>query len=103
MADEGKQKVDKFNGQKFQLWKMKMEDYLYQEDLWKPLEGRTKKQGTMIDEDWEILDRKELGSIQLCLAPTVAFNITKAKMTEELMQTLAKLYESPLLQTRYFS
>ena len=29
---------------------MQMEDYLYQKDLWKPLEGKTKKQGTMTDE-----------------------------------------------------
>ena len=77
MVDEGKLKVDKFNGQNFQLWKMQMEDYLYQKDLWKPLEGKTKKQGTMIDEDWEILDRKALGSIQLFLAPSMIFNIKK--------------------------
>ena len=56
-----------------------MEDYLYQKDLWKPLEGKSKKQGTMSDEDSELLDRKELGSIRLCLAPSVAFNITKVK------------------------
>ena len=40
-----------------------MEDYLYQKDLRKPLEGKTKNQGTMTNEDWDILDRKELGSI----------------------------------------
>ena len=40
MEDEGKLKVDRFNG--FQLWKMQMEDYLYQKDLWKLLEGKAK-------------------------------------------------------------
>lgn len=40
-----------------------MEDYLYQKDLWKSLEGKSKKQGTMSAEDWEILDKKALGSI----------------------------------------
>ena len=29
MADEGKLRVDRFNGKNFQLWKMQMEDYLY--------------------------------------------------------------------------
>ena len=29
MVGEGKLKVDKINGQNFQLWKMQMEDYLY--------------------------------------------------------------------------
>ena len=51
MEDEGKLKVDKFNGQNFQLLKMQMEEYLYQKDLWKLLEGETKNQGTMTNED----------------------------------------------------
>ena len=47
---------------------MQMEDYLYQKDPWKPLEGKTMRQGMITKEDWEILDRKALGSIRLCLA-----------------------------------
>ena len=51
MADEGKVRVDRFNGKNFQLWKMQMEDYLYQNDLWKPLEGKTKNQGSMSNDE----------------------------------------------------
>ena len=51
MADEGKLRVDRFNGQNFQLWKMQMEDYLYQEDLWKSLEGKAKNQGSMSNDE----------------------------------------------------
>ena len=51
MVDEGKLRVDRFNGQNFQLWKMQMEDYLYQEDLWKPLEGKAKNQGSMSNDE----------------------------------------------------
>ena len=40
-----------------------MEDYLYQKDLWKPLEGKYKRQGMITDEDWKILDMNALGSI----------------------------------------
>ena len=58
--DEGKQRVDRFNGQNFQLWKMQMEDYLYQKDLWKPLEGKTKNQGSMSNDECDLLDRKAL-------------------------------------------
>ena len=61
---------------------MQMEDYLYQKDLWRPLEGKTKKLITMSDEDWDILDRKALGTIRLCLAQSVIFNITKEKIME---------------------
>ena len=40
-----------------------MEDYLYEKDLWWPLEGKTKKLTTMSDKDWDILDRKALRTI----------------------------------------
>ena len=42
MEDEDKLRVDKFNGINFQLLKMQMDNYLYQKDLWKPLEGKAK-------------------------------------------------------------
>ena len=56
----------------------------------------------MSNDEWDMLDRKALGSIQLCLAPIVAFNITKVKTTEELMQTLVKLYENPSASNKVF-
>jgi hypothetical protein len=49
-------------------WKMQMEDYLYQKDLFLPLSGVAKKPTAMKDEEWEILDRKALGMIWLSLA-----------------------------------
>ena len=61
--DEGKLRVDRFNGQNFQLWKMQMEDYLYQKYLWKSLEGKARNQGSMSNDEWDLLDRKALGSI----------------------------------------
>jgi hypothetical protein len=43
MAENGKFRVEKFNGQNFSLWKMQMEDYLYQKDLYLPLGGKIKE------------------------------------------------------------
>jgi hypothetical protein len=63
MAEDGKFRVEKFNGQNYQLWKMQMEDYLYQKDLFLPLGGIEKKSTAMKDEEWEVLDRKALGTI----------------------------------------
>ena len=63
MVDEGKLRVDRFNGQNFQLRKMQMEDYFYQKDLWKLLEGKTMNQGSMSNVEWDILGGKALGSI----------------------------------------
>ena len=50
MVDKGNLKVENFNGQNFQLWKMQMGDYLYQNDLQKLLEGKTKNHETMKNE-----------------------------------------------------
>ena len=68
MEEEGNFRVEKFNGQNYQLWKMQMEDYLYQKDLYLSLGGKAKQPAAMKDEEWEVFDRKALGKIRLCLA-----------------------------------
>jgi hypothetical protein len=102
MSEDGKFRVEKFNGQKYQLWKMQMEDYLYQKDLFLPLGRIAKKPTAMKDEEWDILDRKALGTIRLSLATSVAFNISKEKTTKGLMDALAKLYEKPSTPNKVF-
>ena len=82
MAEDLKLRVEKFNGQNYPLWKMKMEDYLYQKDLYLPLAGKDTNPVAMKDEEWNLLDRKSLGTIRLCLAASVAFNISKEKTTK---------------------
>jgi hypothetical protein len=56
---------------------MKMESYLYKKDLFLPLGGIAKKPMTMKDEEWEVLDRKALGTIRLSLEASMDFNISK--------------------------
>jgi hypothetical protein len=102
MAKYGNFRVDKFNDQNYQLWNMKMEDYLYQKDVFLPLGGIEKKMTTMKDEEWEVLDRKALGMIQLILAASVDFNISKEKTMKELMDILDKLYEKPSTSNKVF-
>jgi hypothetical protein len=75
IAKYGNFRVEKFNDQNYQLWKMHMEYYLYHKDLLFPLGGIKNKSTTMNDEEWEVLDKKALGTIQLSLAASVAFNI----------------------------
>jgi hypothetical protein len=43
MTKDGNFRVEKFNDQNYWLWKMQMEDYLYQNDLFLPLGGIKKK------------------------------------------------------------
>ena len=56
--EDGKFRVDKFNDQNFYLWKMKVEDDLYQQDIFLPLGGLANKSASMKDEKLEILNRK---------------------------------------------
>ena len=66
------------------------------------MSGVAKKPAAMKDEEWEILDRKALGTIRLSLAASVAFNILKEKTMKGLMDTLAKLYEKPSASNKVF-
>jgi hypothetical protein len=51
------------------------------------------------DEEWEVLDRKALGTIWLSLVVLVAINILKEKTMKKLV---AKLYEKPLVSNKVF-
>ena len=59
-----------------------MEDYLYEKDLYLPLSEKENKLAAMTDAEWNILDRKALRTVRLCLAALVAFNISKEITTE---------------------
>ena len=102
MAEEKKFRIEKFNGQNYQLWKIQMEDYFYQKDLYLSLGRKTKQVATMKDEEWEVLERKELGTIWMCLALSMDFNISKEKTIEGMMSALGKLYEKPSACNKVF-
>jgi hypothetical protein len=102
ITEDGNFRVEKFNDQNYPLWKMHMENYLYHNDLFLPLGGIENKPAIMKGEEWEVLDIKALGTIRLSLEASVAFNISKEKTTEELMDALAKLYEKPLGSNKVF-
>lgn len=70
-----------------------MEDILYQKDLYHPISGV--KPESIKQADWDILDRKALGTVRLTLAPSVTSNIAKEKTTADLFKALEKMYEKP--------
>eukprot|EP00253_Pinus_taeda_P027437 PITA_27437 len=102
MVEDGRFRVEKFNGKNYQHWKMQIEYYLYQRDLYLPLSAKTKKPMSMTYTEWDILNRKALGTIRLCLAASITFNISKEMTTEGLMSTLSKLYEKPSASNKVF-
>ena len=54
MAEEGKVRIEKFNGKDFRFWKMQIKDYLYQKKLHEPLSGKKPKK--MKQTNWDMLD-----------------------------------------------
>ncbi|MFV0960681.1 hypothetical protein QML37_30010 [Klebsiella pneumoniae] len=91
--EEGKIKIDRFDGKDFGFWKMQVEDMLYQKKLYQPLSGT--KPETMAEDEWQLLDRQALGVIRLTLSRNVAFNIANEKTTADLMAALSNMYEQP--------
>lgn len=94
--------VEKFNGMNFAFGKMQIEDYLYQKNLYQLFGGKSKKPVTITDADWEVLDRKALGTIRLSLSSSIAFNIYNEKTTEDLMSALCRMYEKPSASNKVF-
>jgi hypothetical protein len=56
----------------------------------------------MMDEEWEILDIKELGMMHLCLSTSMDFNISKKMTTKDPMKALNKHYEKPSAFNKVF-
>lgn len=100
MAEDGKIKIDKFDGRDFGFWKMQIEDYLYQKKLHEPLEE--KKPASMDETAWKLLDRQALGVVRLSLAKNVAYNIVKETTTNGLIKALSNMYEKPSASNKVY-
>ena len=83
--------VEKFNGSNFELWKLKMEDFLEDHDLWEVnlLDVRL---ATISQVDWDLKDWKAKGLIRLYLANLVLLNILDEKTTNNLWTWLGFVY-----------
>ncbi|VFQ71634.1 unnamed protein product [Cuscuta campestris] len=99
MAEDGKFRIEKFDGTDFSWWKMQIEDLLVQKDLDVVLGDKPEK---MSDADWASLDRKAMSVIRLSLTKNVAFNILKEKTAKGIMDALFNMYKSHLQLTKFF-
>ncbi|GKD04573.1 putative RNA-directed DNA polymerase [Tanacetum coccineum] len=73
MAEDGKIKIDKFDGHDFRFWKMQIKDYL-----------------------------QALGVVRLSLAKNVAYNVVNEKTTYGLFKALSNMYEKPSASNKVF-
>ena len=101
MASGGKIEIEKFNGQNFELWKLKMEDLLVDKDHWITVDLGTKPTA-MSDEDWKKLDRKAKSTIRLCVSDSVFLNVFGEATVKNMWEKLGNLYQSKSLVNKLF-
>ena len=101
MASSSRIEIEKFNGQNFELWKLKMEDLLVDKEQWAAVDPGTKPT-SVSTEDWEKLDRKARSTIRLCLSDSVLLNVSGEDSAKKLWEKLGNLYQSKSLVNKLF-
>jgi hypothetical protein len=101
MASSSRIEVEKFNGQNFELWKLKIEYLLVYREQWIAVCLSTMLIG-MSMEYWEKLERRERSTIQLCLADLVLLNVLGEYSKKKLWDKLGSLYRSNSLVNKLF-
>ena len=101
MASIEKIEIEKFNGQSFDLWKLKMEDLLVDKDQWIAIDPGTKPT-TMSYEDWKKLDRKTKSTIRLCVSDSILLNVSGEATMKNLWENFGTLYQSKSLVNNRF-
>jgi hypothetical protein len=131
MTSSSRIDIEKFNNEKFELWKLKMEDLLVEKEQWIIVDPGTQPTGMhptstqptstqmtgtqptstqttskppigMSKEDWEKLDKRERSTIRLCLEDLVLLNVSGESIGKELWDKLGNLYQSKSLVNKLF-
>eukprot|EP00253_Pinus_taeda_P026369 PITA_26369 len=101
MASNGKIEIEKFNGQSFELWKLKMEHLLVDKDHGIAVDPSTKATG-VTDEEWKKFDWKAKNTIRLCVSDSVLLNVSREATAKALWDKLGTLYQSKSLVNKLF-
>ena len=91
IASSSRVEIEKFNGQNFEPWKLKMEDLLVDKEQWAAVDPGTKPTGVST-KDWEKLDRKARSTICLCLSDSVLLNVSGEDFVKKIWEKLGNLY-----------
>jgi hypothetical protein len=126
MLSSSRIKIEKFNGKKIELWKLKMEDLLVDKEQRIDVDPSTQPTSTpststqatgtqptstkttstpatgMSKEYWDKLDRRARSTIRLCLADSVLLNVSGESIAKELWGKLGNLYQSKSLVNKLF-
>jgi hypothetical protein len=93
--------IKRFNGQNFELWKLKMEDLLVDQEQWTTVYPGTHPT-SMSMEEWEKLKRQERSMICVRLADLVLLNVSGEYLAKKLWDKMGRLYQSKSLVNNLF-
>jgi hypothetical protein len=96
MASSSRIEIEKFNGQNFELWKLKIEDILVDQEQWE-WSIQVPFLTSMSREEWEKLERRERSMIQLCLVNLVLLNVSGEDSTRKIVGQVGKLVPVEIL------
>ena len=75
MASTSRLEMEKFNSTDFDLWKLKIEELLVDEDHLVAISET--KPTSMKNEEWAISKRKTISIIRICLVDSMLLNVSK--------------------------
>lgn len=90
------------NGSNWQLWKRRMVDLLYCNDMHAPILGESSKPETMSKQDWDLLNRKVVGHIRLWVDDSLYNYISNETSAYSLWKKLEELYERKTNEDKLF-
>lgn len=102
MAEDGKFRIERFNGTDFAWWRMQIEAWLGDCDLDMVLREKPTGMDQAAEAIWNSKDKKARGKITLTLTRSVAFNIMRETTAHGMMTALSNMYEKPSAGNRVF-
>ena len=99
----GRIDVKKFYGTKFEMWKLKMEDLLIDQDLWDAIdEKKLRPKDPTLAAQYDVTDKKDKGLIRLCLADSILINVHEEPTAKKLWKKLSEIYQGKSLVNKIF-
>ncbi|GKB49317.1 gag-pol polyprotein [Tanacetum coccineum] len=92
--------IEKFNGNNFSLWKLKMKAILRKDKCLAAIGERPTK--VTNDSKWDEMDENAIANLHLALADGVLSSIKEKKSAKEIWDHLARLYEARSLHNKFF-
>jgi len=91
--------IEKFNGNNFSLWKLKIKAILRKDNCLPAIEGRPTE---IADDKWKEMDGNAIANLHLAMADSVLSSVSKKTTAKEIWDALTKLYEAKSLHNRIF-